>query len=176
MLGGVDASLVACGNRPDLTGDGKNDLVWRRRDSGGELALWEVNGVGVTQRTVIGGLESGWSVAGAGDFDADGKDDLVFRNENGAASLWRMDGSTVLGRDALDASDASLRLTKVGDYNGDGKADVLWSNDAGVLAIWLMNGPMATGRNVVRASRGGSRRIFEGGKVTFSAAPFLSAD
>jgi hypothetical protein len=49
------------------------------------------------------GDAANWKLVGSADFDADGKLDLLFRNDTTGANLvWRMNGTTRLGTLALD--------------------------------------------------------------------------
>jgi VCBS repeat protein len=83
-----------------------------------------------------------WKIVGTGDFNGDGKTDLLLRHANGNTNVFLMDGATVLG-----GSNTSLQVGNdwqvraIGDFNGDGKSDILWQNADGRTSIWLMNGP-----------------------------------
>jgi len=79
----------------------------------------------------------------AGDFNGDGKSDVLWRNSaTGANSIWLMNGTTVTSNAAFSTvTDASWKIAGVGDFDGNGKADILWHNSAsGGNVIWLMNG------------------------------------
>lgn len=69
----------------------------------------------------------------AGDFDCDGKSDLLIAGDDGWIACWR---STGLGFDRIMSMDASAMLSPtgadealarigVGDFNGDGRSDIL---------------------------------------------------
>jgi hypothetical protein len=87
----------------------------------------------------------GWSIVATGDFDGDGKTDLVWRQaSSGTNVLWLMNGATQSSSAAL-GGDTDWRITTTGDYNGDGKTDLVWrQNSSGASVLWLMNGASST--------------------------------
>ena len=134
----------------DFNGDGKADLLWR--STNGSLIDWTMNGAQVTsaQNATLGGTpvtpDASWNVAGLGDFNGDGKSDILWRNNNGALVDWTMNGSQItasqnvtLGGSSV-APDTSWNVAGFGDFNGDGKTDILWRNTNGTLVDWTMNG------------------------------------
>ena len=38
-----------------------------------------------------------WTEIGTGDFNDDGRSDILWQNANGQASIWEMNGNTVIG-------------------------------------------------------------------------------
>jgi hypothetical protein len=80
--------------------------------------------------------------AAPGDFNGDGKSDIVWQNKNGALGVWYMDGATQIGGASLSPAKVatSWRLAAVADVNRDGKPDILWQNTNGSLAVWYMDG------------------------------------
>jgi Tol biopolymer transport system component len=83
-------------------------------------------------------------VAGAGDFNGDGKSDILWQNDNGQPAIWLMDGQQVLATPGLGNPGASWNIVGTADFNGDGKSDILWQNDNGQPAIWTMDGVQVT--------------------------------
>jgi hypothetical protein len=124
-----------------------------------------MNGTTITQSgdVTFGGAgarpDASWSIAGVGDFDHDGKSDLLWRNSNGALAIWQMNGTaiTVSGNitsgGVAVAPDASWHVVEIGDFNGDGHSDILWRNDNGSMVEWLMNGT-AIMQSMVPSSNG----------------------
>ena len=78
-----------------------------------------------------------------GDFDGDGKADVILRNKvDGSEHRLadeRADGPTSAFLPTI--ADTNWEINGVGDLDGDGKADVLWRNKVTGQDIgWLMNG------------------------------------
>jgi hypothetical protein len=49
----------------------------------------------LSQSGAIANPGASWHVVGTGDFNSDGKTDLVLQNNSGAVAVWDMNGSTV---------------------------------------------------------------------------------
>jgi hypothetical protein len=88
-----------------------------------------------------------WGIVGRGDFNGDGKPDILWRNtSNGQNAVWFMNGATVTGFAVLDSlPDQAWTIAGTGDFNGDGKPDILWKNTtSGQNAVWFMDGVTVT--------------------------------
>ncbi len=81
----------------------------------------------------------------AGDFNGDGKADLLWQNTGtGQRSLWLMNGLTATGGVDLGTVPMEWVIAGTGDFTGDGKTDLLWQNTVtGQRSIWAMNGTTA---------------------------------
>ncbi|MEO8189258.1 MAG: SBBP repeat-containing protein [Acidobacteriota bacterium] len=78
-----------------------------------------------------------------GDFNGDGKVDILWRNvATGENTIWLMNGTNVSSLAALPTiPDQGWQVGGVGDLSGDGKNDIVWRNDfTGQNTIWVMNG------------------------------------
>jgi hypothetical protein len=87
-----------------------------------------------------------WTVAAIGDFNQDGKSDLIFQNSvTGSIVEWQMNGFAISSI-TLPTPSANWCVRAAGDFNGDGKADLVLRNDRTfAIAVWLLDGPTITG-------------------------------
>jgi len=81
-----------------------------------------------------------------GDFDGDGKPDLLWHNQlTGGLKTWLLDHGTMTGDPhirLMASRDTKWQVRGVVDFNGDGHSDILWQNQTkGDLRVWLMDGP-----------------------------------
>ena len=83
-----------------------------------------------------------WQVVGVGDFNGDGRADILWRNSTtGESYVYLMQGTTILGEGYLRTVGLAWQVVGVGDFNGDGKADILWRNvSTGENYLYPMNG------------------------------------
>ena len=114
----------------DLDGDTEPDLV-AVETSTGNLFLYPGNGVSVGARRLIG--RGGWNgmseLTGVGDFNRDGRNDLIAR-QHSTGELWlypgTATGTSLAARSRLGASgwNGMRDLVGVGDYDRDGYNDL----------------------------------------------------
>jgi hypothetical protein len=126
----------------DFNGDGKTDILWRYYGLGGYNYVWYMDGV-----TSIGGAsltpvaDLNWAIAGTGDFNRDGKVDILWRyyGAGGYNYVWYMDGVTDIGGASLPpVIDLNWQIAGTGDFNTDGKVDILWRyyGPGGINYVW----------------------------------------
>jgi len=125
----------------DFNGDGRADILWR--NDNGTLSNWlgrPDGGFSPNDANALSTVPTSWTVVGTGDFNGDGRADILWRNSDGTLSDWL--GKTNGGFAPNDAAALSLvptswKVVATGDFNGDGRADILWRNDNGTLSNWL---------------------------------------
>ncbi len=123
----------------DRDGDGRADIVTRSLDTG-RVQVTAMNGVHATSTqatTLNGGID--WTIVGNGDFNGDGRADVLWMQDYGQVAIWNMSGATVGRSDAVAYAPAHAAVAGTGDFNGDGRSDILWRAADGALTTWQMN-------------------------------------
>ncbi len=84
-----------------------------------------------------------------GDFNGDGKADILFRRTDGTLLMFLMNGGQVIAAPIVGVLGPDWRNVGVGDFNGDGKADILFRRADGTLLMLLMNGSQVLAATIV---------------------------
>ncbi len=128
----------------DFDGDKKIDILWRNYITG-ENAIWNMDGTKDFKKasfiTKVNDLD--WKIEGVGDFNNDGKIDIVWNNyRTGENAVWFMNNTTLnVGVYLPRNIDNNWRIEQVADFTGDGNLDFLWRNyKTGENMFWQMNG------------------------------------
>lgn len=151
-------SIAAVG---DFDGDGNDDIIW---EVNGQLEMWLMNGVVRKSQVVsvsppvtsVNGTPVTFSIAAVGDFDGDGRVDIVWRGGD-YYYIALMNGTSL--KDPLSPPipvtiPADWKIKAVADYNGDGKSDLLWRYEGvnpGDYVINYMSGSQRIGQSPVRS-------------------------
>lgn len=131
-------SVAAAG---DVNGDGFGDVIVSARNFSnvqlyeGRALVFHGSAAGLeavaawTAESNLGSAHFGQAVAGAGDVDADGFDDVVVIEEEGAFGVYVFHGSDA-GLEALprwtgSAGGSGWSVSSAGDVNGDGFDDII---------------------------------------------------
>ena len=142
----------------DFNGDGGPDLVWQH-DGTWDVVVWYMGGPQGNSFLGWNRLASevaGWSAVGAGDFNGDGKPDLIWQHDGTwEVVVWYMggaQGNSFLGWNRLASTEvAGWSVVGAADFNGDGKPDLVWQNDGTrEVMVWYLGGPQGNsplGRN-----------------------------
>jgi hypothetical protein len=141
----------------DFDGDGRADILWRHEGSG-QNYLYPMDGKAIkpTEGYLRPVADTAWQVKGVGDFDGDGKADIVWRNSaSGENYVCLMNGPAVVNEGYLrTVPDPSWQIAALGDYDGDGKSDILWRHaSTGENYLYPMDG------TVIKPSEGYLRTV-----------------
>jgi hypothetical protein len=125
----------------DFNGDGRVDLMWRSDDGTVTNWLGTANG-GFTDNWNAFNVNAGssWQIIQTGDFNGDGRDDLVWQSTDGTITNWlaKSDGGFTDNWNNFNIqTNASWQIIGTGDFNGDGRTDLLWQGADGTVTNWL---------------------------------------
>jgi len=114
----------------DFNGDGRADILLHDHTTGA-LTLWLMGAPGKAQVVPVTGsqgpikLKQGWHVGGTGDFDGDGKADILVRDDCGTSGIFFMDGATIITDALLPKLTPAVLWEYVPDPEESKPADVL---------------------------------------------------
>jgi hypothetical protein len=131
----------------DFNADGRPDILWRHSASG-EIVVWLMNGSVLQSGTFLtppAFTDVNWQTVGTGDFNSDGKTDILWRHAvSGQNVVWFLEGTSLTSGAFTNPPalvDVSWRMVATADYNNDGKVDIVWRHStSGQNALWFMDG------------------------------------
>jgi len=130
----------------DFNGDGYGDILWRNANTG-QVFAWLMKGTDwLTNQDGSpaigfpgpGSIPLEWQVSGTGDFNADGKSDILWHNaQNGDTYLWEMDGLALASGhyEGYQHMPPEWKIADVADVSGDQRADIIWQTASGAVVI-----------------------------------------
>jgi hypothetical protein len=179
---GAFAGMTAIQGVGDFNGDGHADLL--ARDAAGDVLLYPGNGTSATTLGAPITIATGWGsytgIMGIGDFDGDGKSDVLARDAAGALWLYpglgsattAVSGNTGGGfgpRVQVGGGWQGITIQAIGDFNNDGHEDIFVRDANG--ALWLYPGTgVASNPFLPRIQVGGG---WEGLTIAGDAASLL---
>ncbi len=146
----------------DYDGDGTTDILFRRHRDGvqlsGPVSVYFMDGDRVRDaaklttekciqrrngsircRMVKTRVKKEWQIVGSGDYDADGRSDVLLHNAiDNRFDLWSMRGGGAYESELLpDDFGNAAQVVASGDFDGDGMSDILWRDlESGDVDIW----------------------------------------
>jgi len=124
----------------DFNGDFNSDVLWRQ--DGGQVYLWEMNGLLTKGEGRVEFVTNDWHIQGVGDFNGDGNSDLLWRQDSGPVYFWEMNGRQIKEEGSPPHAPVTndWHIEGTGDFDGDFKSDILWRHDSGQVYLWEMDG------------------------------------
>ncbi len=142
----------------DFDADGQVDILWRDTTTGGSTSgynlIYFMDGTTIKSAPFINAVGSEWEIADIGNFNDDGKSDILWRNtDTGHNLIYFMDGAIITSAELINTeSDLNWKISGVGDFNGNGISDILWRNtQTGHNEIYFMDGADIESREVINA-------------------------
>lgn len=166
----------------DFTGDGRSDII--AQTPAGDLIAWASTGdVSANHRLFAGAsawVGGGWTSSAIariipGDYDGDGRTDLIAQYTAGDLRLWLSTGDLssnyklFAGATAIVGTGwttSAVPRILPGDFNGDGRTDLIAQMADGDLRAWPSNGDASADHKLFA---GGYRLV--GGGWTATAIP-----
>ena len=141
----------------DFNGDGKTDLIHFVNNGNGYVHVWNSKGDGTFDLKAAFTPAPGYGVNAnnfnfqTGDFNGDGKTDLIHfvNNGNGYVHVWNSKGDGTFDLKAAFTPAPNYSVSnnnfnfQTGDFNGDGKTDLIhFVNDGkkGFVTVWNSKG------------------------------------
>ena len=155
---GVASSHVSLTGVGDVNGDRFPDLMGL--DSKGKATLIHGNGkTGVKSTSAVAGSWAGRdSLRGAGDFNGDGRMDVISRRGGElSVHLGTKSGGFAAPKVIGAGFDAVSSITAVGDVNGDKHSDLVVRLSNGKLRLYRSNGTKLVGSTTYAGSYSGTR-------------------
>ena len=118
-------------------GDGSNraNLFWVSLD--GTRTRFEVPGFGSWEGP---GVSADWEVKGVADFDANGSDDILWRNRvSGDISIWPIAWGWPQAFPLVGNVGLGWSILGAGDLDGDNVAEIIWRDNSGNVAVTLLH-------------------------------------
>lgn len=136
----------------DFDRNGRPDVIWQN-DAQRNSTVWHMggpDGTALLEFCLLSGPNPGWRIVRSGDFNGDGRPDVLWQQEaTRQLTVWYMGGAkgcTLLDFKLLSVGVGGWRVVGSGDFNGDGQSDLVWQNDATrQLTVWYLGpAPMHT--------------------------------
>ncbi|MCC6239485.1 MAG: VCBS repeat-containing protein, partial [Phycisphaerales bacterium] len=123
----------------DFNGDDKSDIIVT---DGGVSTIWYMDGTTRLGTAALPSLGAGYALAAYGDFNGDGKPDLLAYNAStGSPKIITLNGISPTSQFVLPSANTQWKPVGAGDFDGDGHTDIAWRNQTtGQNTTWLMHG------------------------------------
>ena len=127
----------------DFDGNGTSDLLIQNSNS--SFTLWRLNRTNFLSAVQLrSGFAPGvaWQGVSAGDFNNDGKPDVMLRNTDGRMSVWFFNNTNYLANSGftLPSAVATARVAGATDFDGDNQLDLVFQKSSGAICVGVLKG------------------------------------
>ena len=129
----------------DFNGDGKTDILWRNSAGDNYVQVYTgITGVNVNNTAVAVPSMAGYVLDLVGEFNGDGKADILWRSATNEHIIWEMNGAAVSKNTQILAGGTNWQVVFGRDLDNDNITDLIWRDSTdGNTGIWIMNGSQA---------------------------------
>jgi len=126
----------------DFNGDGKQDILWRNRQTG-EVRIWYMDGATIVANDYVDTVSLDWKIVAVADFNGDGFGDILWINTvDGSFAIWLLRGDAHVSYQ-FPSPGLEWSVTGVADLDHTGMADILWRNlVTGEVRVWRSVTPL----------------------------------
>jgi hypothetical protein len=103
-----------------------------------------MNGTTVSKAIDFGTVPLTWTIAGIGDFDGNGSEDILWRDNAGNIGIWLMNGTSIYQTLVLGNVSLNWSVAQTGDYSGIDQSGILWTDTSGNVGAWFFKGPISS--------------------------------
>ena len=126
----------------NLAGNGFADIGWQNTSTG-TTTIWTNSAGTIPSGSASFAVSPSWRVVGIGDFNADGKSDIMWQDAGGTPGIWLMNGTTPIAEGGFQNPGLGWRIAGTGDFDASGRSGLVWQTGT-TLGVWLMNGVTPT--------------------------------
>jgi hypothetical protein len=118
----------------DFNSDGKPDLLAEQITASTDpltavsRVIWLMSGAAKTSTVSFLSFAQEWVMKGVGDYDKDGKVDVLVEQATGRKGIWYMDGTSIREGFVFTTLLPQWTTSCSGDFNGDGSNDAVFQN------------------------------------------------
>jgi serralysin len=123
----------------DFNGDLRSDILWRNAAGDVYVSQSQITGGQVSLvGQSISSVPNDWTIQGVGDFNGDGRSDILWRNVSGEVYVWNSNTNADISFVGQSLSFVALdwHVADIADLNGDGRSDILWRRANGDVYAW----------------------------------------
>ena len=129
----------------DFDGDGDDDRFFFDNATNQTRVQLLEDGAVVQDELLAKVNANAWTPTDTADYNGDGRDDVLWLRNDGAAVRWAMDGVAYAGAWYNQSLELGWRYHDSTDADSDGDIDLVWTTPDEGLQAWFLSGTTVTG-------------------------------